>query len=111
MTLGEPPPYAFELCPSCGRDVVLATHDLSCLQHDPRIRVAVAWICDDCNLVLGIVGLFTSWTAAIHAHQDELDQRAATYFNVASSGGADVPFVSTDRRRNIITESRRCGPI
>ena len=31
------------------------------------------------------------WTAAIYAHQDELDQRAAAYFNVASNGGADVP--------------------
>jgi hypothetical protein len=79
---------AFAVLPSAQRSAGLVQ---ACPQHDPRIRVAVAWICDDCNLVLGMVGLFTSWTAATYARQDEWDQRAAAYFDVASSGGADVP--------------------
>ncbi len=40
-------------------------------------------ICDHCDLVLDLLGLLTSWDAAISAHQRELD-RALRYFNAAS---------------------------
>jgi hypothetical protein len=38
-------------------------------------------------------GLFTSWTAAIYARQDELDQRAVAYFDVVK-WRRKRPFVS-----------------
>jgi hypothetical protein len=43
----------------------------------------VAWICDHCDLVVGLVGLFTSWTAAISAHQRELDRQGGHHLSRA----------------------------
>ena len=51
-----------------GRAVSLAIHELTCPPCDTRTRVAVACICDPCDLVLELLGLFTSWDAAISAH-------------------------------------------
>jgi hypothetical protein len=107
-TISDPLPWAFELCPGCGRNVPLATHDLTCWQYDLRTRVAVAWICDDCDLVVGVVGLFTAWDAAISARQRELDDRAGSYFSAASRLQSES--ITIDRCRNAITEFRRHGP-
>ncbi len=93
------PPWAFEICPRCGRDVPLQTHDLSCPRIDPRPRAAVAWICDDCDAVLHTVGLFTDWHAALYARNAELDLRAARYF-------AEHP---STRPCTVTTEPRRHG--
>ena len=75
------PHWAFQRFPGCGRAVPLVAHELTCPCYDTRIRVAVASICDHCDLVLDLFGLFTSWDAAISAHQHELDDRALRYFN------------------------------
>ena len=74
-----PPHWALRVCPGCGRDVALLKHDLTCPGHDPRTRVAVAWICGDCDQVLGLVGLFTSWPEAFSAHNRELDEHGPRY--------------------------------
>jgi len=85
MTIaGGPPPWTFQLCSGCGRAVPLAMHELTCPSFDTRTRVAVACICDHCDLVLYLLGLFTSWDTAISAHQRELDARTLRYFNAAS---------------------------
>jgi phage terminase large subunit GpA-like protein len=99
MTLSDPPPWAFEVCPECGCDVLLQAHDLSCPQFDSRPRAAVAWICEHCDHVLHTVGLFTDWATAIYARNAELDLRAARYF-------AELPG---DAHDDITTESRRRG--
>jgi hypothetical protein len=78
----EPPPWAYEVCPGCGCDVSLQKHDLTCWRFDPHTRVAVAWICERCDQVLDIIGLYTSWAAAISACQQELDHRQARYFGL-----------------------------
>jgi hypothetical protein len=96
----DPPPWAFEVCPSCGRDVPLMMYDLTCPQFDERTRAAVAWICDDCDCILHSVGLFTSWVAANYARQAELDLRAARYC-------ADLRNESTPD--TVTTQSRRRG--
>src|SRR5262245_28971134 len=97
-TIFDPPPWAFELCLGCGRAVYLAAHELTCPCFDPRTRIAVAWICDHCDAVVDIVGLFTSWSAAIAARQDELDARAARYLDDASgSQPAPVPVEQIGR--------------
>ena len=88
-TISDPPPWAFELCLGCGRAVALAAHELTCPCFDPRTRIAVAWICDHCDLIVGMVGLFTTWLDAITARQCELDHRAYRYFNDASG---QIPF-------------------
>lgn len=102
----DPPPWAYEHCPGCGCDVPLQKHDLSCPRYDPRTRVAVAWICDQCDHVLDLVGLFTDWPAAISACQRELDLRQACYFNNDSLPGD----ITTQPRRDITTESRQRSP-
>jgi hypothetical protein len=85
MTFAEDlPPWSFQPCSGCGRAVPLAAHDLTCHFFDIRTRVAVAWICDDCDMVLDLLGLFTSWETATSAYYRELDDRAARYFNQAS---------------------------
>jgi hypothetical protein len=101
----DPPPWAFEPCLGCGRAVPLAAHELTCPCFDPRTRIAVAWICDHCDLVVDIVGLFTSWSAAITGRQDELDARAARLLNHTSASQPGP--VTTEPRQNVITESRR----
>ena len=106
-TTGDLPPWTFQLCPGCGRAVPLAMHDLTCLPFDIHTRVAVAWICHHCDLVLDLLGLFTSWDAAICAHQRELDDRARRYFNQASH--ADDQTISTDSRLNVTAQFRRHG--
>ncbi len=55
----------------------------------------MAWICEDCDIIVGMVGLFTSWPDAISAGQRALDDRYL--------GGASNIFTA-DCRRN---ESRR----
>jgi ABC-type branched-subunit amino acid transport system ATPase component len=80
----DAPPWAFEPCPGCGRPLALATHELTCPCFDHRTRVAVAWICDDCDLIFGAVGLFTTWSDAISARQRELDDRASLHLSDAS---------------------------
>jgi len=91
-TTGGLPPWSFQPCSGCGRPVPLAAHDLTCHFFDIRTRVAVAWICCECQGVLDLLGLFTSWDAAICAHQGELDDRALRYFNQDSHqpGGAEL---------------------
>jgi phage terminase large subunit GpA-like protein len=84
MTLDDQPPWASEPCPACRRSVVLGMHELSCPCSDHRTRVAVAWICDHCDLVVDLVGLFTSWAAALSAHQHELDGRAGHHLAKAA---------------------------
>jgi hypothetical protein len=79
MTTLDEPPWASQPCPACGRPVPLDTHELTCPCFSPRTRLAVAWICDRCNLVVGLVGLFTSWAAAVSARQRELDRRGARH--------------------------------
>ena len=106
-TAPELPPWTFQRCPGCGRAVPLAAHELTCPRYDTRTRVAVAWICDHCDLVLDLLGLFTSWEAAISAHQRELDNRALRYFNQASLD--DSQNITTDRRRNVTAQLRRHG--
>ena len=105
--LDAPPPWSLKTCPNCGWFVSLATHDLSCPCFDTRTRVAVGWICDDCDLVIGLVGLFTTWAAAISARQLELDVRAARYFSCGSA--EETVSITTDHRRNVTTQSRRVG--
>ena len=75
------PPWAFVPCPGCGRLLALAIHELTCPCFDPRTRLAVAWICDDCDEIVGMVGLFTAWSEAISARQVELDGRAASHLS------------------------------
>lgn len=104
-TVFHPPPWAFELCLGCGRAISLAAHELTCFCFDPRTRIAVAWICDDCDTIVDLVGLFTSWSAAIAARQAELDVRAARYLDDVSGSQPDP--VPLDRRHNVITEPRR----
>jgi|SRR5262245_11968408 len=104
-TISDPPAWAFELCLGCGRAVPLATHELTCPCFDPRTRIAVAWICDHCDAVLDLVGLFTSWSAAFAARQDELDHRLARYLTDAS--GSQPELVPIEHRRDVISESRR----
>jgi hypothetical protein len=82
--LDDAPPWAFELCPGCGRPLPLGTQEFTCPCFDHRTRVAVAWICDDCDLIVGMVGLFTTWLDAITARQRELDDRAHRCLNRAS---------------------------
>src|SRR2546428_9529361 len=77
------------------------------LCFDLRTRVVVAWICDNCDIVVGLVGLFTSWLDAISARQHKLDDRAASYFSDVSRN--DFQSITSDCRRNVTTESRRHG--
>ena len=84
-TAEDPPPWSFQPCSGCGRAVPLGRHDLTCPHFDIRTRVTVAWICDQCDLVLDLLGLFTSWEAATCAYYRELDDRAPRYFNEASN--------------------------
>jgi hypothetical protein len=104
-TIFDPPAWAFEVCLGCGRTVPLAAHELTCPCFDPRTRIAVAWICDHCDIVLDLVGLFTSWSAAIAARQDELDRRLARH--LADPSSSQPEMVPTERRRNVVSESRR----
>ena len=78
------PPWAFEPCPGCRRPLPLATHELTCPCFDPRTRIAVAWICDDCDVIAGVVSLFTTWLDALAAHQRALDDRALRHLRLAS---------------------------
>ncbi|HVC34860.1 MAG TPA: hypothetical protein VNL16_15215 [Chloroflexota bacterium] len=96
----DPPPWAFEICPSCGRDVPLKMHDLTCPQFDKHTRAAVAWICDDCDCVLHTVGLFTSWAAANYARKAELDLRWYQYVDGRKTASVDT-FTTQSRRRGI----------
>ena len=68
----DPPPA--RPCPRCGTQVLLSKHDLSCpcQRHYPDSRIVVGWICEDCNLVLELVGLFTSWADAISSFEQEV---------------------------------------
>jgi phage terminase large subunit GpA-like protein len=68
-------PWGEQSCPSCGRRVQLAVHDLSCPCWDTRSWAAVGWICQDCSNVIELLGLFTSWDAALTALGAELDRR------------------------------------
>jgi hypothetical protein len=99
--LFDTPLWGFEPCKTCGRQVPLTAYELTCPCFDPRTRILVAWICEDCDVIVGMVGLFTSWSDAISAGQTTLDDRAGGYFGNASN------IVTTDRCRNVIAESRR----
>ncbi len=46
---------------------------------DLRVRILVARICDDCDLIAGVIGLFTTRLDALDAHQSALDDRAVRY--------------------------------
>jgi hypothetical protein len=96
--LFDTPLWGYEPCTTCGRQVPLTTYELTCPCFDPRTRVLVAWICEDCDIIVGLVGLFTSWSAAISAGQSALDDR---YLGAAST------IITADCRRNVTTESRR----
>jgi len=61
----------------------------------------VAWICEDCDVTAGTVGLFASWSDAISAGQTALDDRAGHHLGNASN------IVTTERCRSVIAESRR----
>ena len=106
-TLSDPPPWTLEPCPDCGRPLPLDTYELTCPCFDSRTRIAVAWICDDCDLIVGVVGLFTTWHDAISARQRLLDERGARYLREPPSS---VPTITAERRRNVTTESRRYSP-
>ena len=75
----DPPPWSFEVCPGCFGYVPLESHDLSCPCMEDVVRVAVAWICWRCDVVLGLVGLFTSAAEARAALRRELDYRAEVF--------------------------------
>jgi len=96
--LFDTPLWGYEPCTTCGRQVPLTTYELTCPCFDPRTRILVAWICEDCDIIVGMVGLFTSWSDAISAGQSALDDR---YLGAAST------IITVDCRRNVITESRR----
>ena len=95
--LFDVPLWGFELCATCGRQLPLTAYELTCPCSDPRTRILVAWICEDCDVIVGTVGLFTSWSDAISAGQHALDDR---YLGGASN------IVTTVCRRNVITQSR-----
>ena len=78
----EPPIWAFEICVGCARyttpEIYQLTCCCSCSQccHDhQRYLVALAWICDHCDRVLELVGLYTNWPAAQYARRRALKQR------------------------------------
>lgn len=73
----NPPPV--KACPRCRTRVFLTRHDLSCHCHHqyPSYRIAVGWICEDCDLVIDLVGLFTSWPDATSSFQQELRRRCS----------------------------------
>lgn len=96
--LFDMPLWGFQPCTTCGRQVPLTTYELTCPCFDPRTRILVAWICEDCDVIVAMVGLFTSWSDAISAGQRALDDR---YLGGVSN------IVTTHRRRNVTTESRR----
>jgi len=98
--LFDTPLWGFLPCTTCGRQVPLTTYELTCPCFDPRTRILVAWICEDCDVIVGTVGLFTSWSDAISAGQRALDDRTLGYLGDTSN------IVTTDRRRNVTTESR-----
>ena len=98
--LFDVPLWGYDSCTTCGRQVPLTAYELTCPCLDPRTRILVAWICEDCDLIAGTVGLFSSWSDAISAGQSALDDRAGRYL------GDAVNIVTTDRRQNVITESR-----
>ena len=122
--LTDPPPWAFEPCPGCRQPLSLDTHELTCPCFDHRTRVAVAWICDDCDLIVGMVGLFTTWSEAFSARQAELDGRAArcrtrthlrthdmfTDNDAACLSNLARLTIPAERRRIVTTESRRYSP-
>jgi hypothetical protein len=99
--LFDVPLWGYEPCTTCGRQVPLTTYALTCPCFDPRTRILVAWVCEDCDVIAGTVGLFSSWSDAISAGQSTLDDRASRYLGNASN------IVTSDRRRNVIAESRR----
>ena len=99
--LFDTPLWGLEPCTACGRQIPLTAYELTCPCFDPRTRILVAWICEDCDAVLGTVGLFTSWSDAISTGQRALDDRVGRYVGGASN------IVTTDCRRNVTTESRR----
>lgn len=78
----EPPPWWLEMCVGCHRYLAPELYQLSCCcscnkcGHDDRRHLfAVAWICDHCDYVLEVVGLFTNWPAALDARRRALKQR------------------------------------
>lgn len=77
---------------------------LTCPCFDHRIRIAVAWICDDCDLIVDVVGLFTTWHDAVSARQRALDERGARHLHYSPS---NVPSITNERCRKVTTELRR----
>jgi hypothetical protein len=100
-TLFDIPLWGFEPCTTCARQVPLTAYELTCPCFDPRTRILLAWICEDCDVIVGLVGLFTSWSDAISAGQTALDGRAGAHL------GNDSNIVTTDRCRNVTAESCR----
>src|SRR5215469_13765715 len=98
--LFDTPLWGFQSCTTCGRQVPLTTYELTCPCFDPRTRILVAWVCEDCDVIAGTVGLFTSWSDAISAGQRALDDRALGYVG-------DTLNIVTAARRNVTAESRR----
>ena len=98
--LFDTPLWGFQPCTTCRRQLPLTTYELTCPCFDPRTRILVAWICEDCDVIVGVVGLFTSWSDAISAGQRALDDRALGY------SGDTANIVTYDCRRNVTTESR-----
>ena len=47
----------------------------------------MAWICEDCDMILGLVDLFTTWSDAVSARQRELDDRASRHLSDTSAYG------------------------
>jgi hypothetical protein len=95
--LFDMPLWGFEPCTTCRRQIPLTAYELTCPCFDPRTRILVAWICQDCDIIAGTVGLFSSWSDAISAGQTALDDR---YLGDASN------IFTADCRRNVTTESR-----
>ena len=54
----------------------------------------MAWICEDCDIIVGMVGLSTSWSDAISTGQRVLDDRAVRYL-------ADTSNIALRRRRPV----------
>jgi hypothetical protein len=107
-SIRDSPPGAFELCPGFGGAIPLAIHELTCPCFDLRTRVAVAWICDNCDLLVGLVGgLFTSWPDAISARQRKTRRPSRTLLQRRLRQRSQP--ITPDCRQNITSESRRHG--
>jgi len=78
----DPPPWWLEMCVGCWRYTALEVYELSCCcscrrcNHDGERQLsAVAWICDNCDVVVESVGVFTHWPTALDARRQVLKRR------------------------------------